>query len=78
MESYRKGLDLEEMRSAIKMIERMVRERVEKSGKHEGMGGKERIRGEGGVAAYSRLFHHLDPIYWNFSKSTSYLSLTVK
>lgn len=34
-------LDSEETRSAIKMIKRMGRERVEKSGKHKGMGERE-------------------------------------
>lgn len=41
MESYRKGLVSEEMSSAIKMIKRMGRERVEKSGKYVRMGERE-------------------------------------
>lgn len=77
MESYRKGLDLEETRRAIKMIKRMGRESVEKSGKYACVGEREK-KEWGVVAAYSRLIHHLFTIYCNFSQITSYLSLTVK
>lgn len=72
MESYRKGLVSEEMSSAIKMIKRMGRERVEKSGKYVRMGEREN-QWRGWVAAYSELFHYLFPIYsyLNFSSSIS-------
>lgn len=58
MGSYRKALDLEEMRSAIKMIKRMGRERVKESGKYGGIGEK-KIRDKRGVAGYSEFFHNL-------------------
>lgn len=77
VESYRKGLDLEETRSAIKMIKRMGRESVEKSGKYACMG-EERMRSGGVLAAYSKLIHHLFTVCCNFSQITSHLSLTVK
>lgn len=47
MGSYRKGLDLKEMRSAIKMIKRIGKDKVKESGKYGGMGG-ERIKRWGG------------------------------
>lgn len=43
VESYRRGLSLEEMRTAIKMIKRMEGMRVERRGKYGGM----RERGSG-------------------------------
>lgn len=58
MGSYREVLDLEEMRSAIKMIKRMERERVKESGKY-GVTGEKKIRDKSGVAGYSKLFHNI-------------------
>lgn len=58
MGSYRKVLDLEAMRSVIKMIKRMGWERVKESGKYGGIGErKSEIRG--GVCGYGELFHSL-------------------